>query len=55
MYGAADTAVFEPNFKPLLDRIDICAEAVPMKYEELKDKGWRNPPVPSGRGSRQQG
>lgn len=25
--------------KPLLDRIDICAEAVPMKYEELKDKG----------------
>lgn len=24
--------------KPLLDRIDLCAEAVPMKYEELKLK-----------------
>lgn len=24
--------------KPLLDRIDICAEAVPMKYEEVKGK-----------------
>ena len=29
--------------KPLLDRIDICAEAVPMKYEELKDKGKGEP------------
>lgn len=25
--------------KPLLDRIDICAEAVPMKFEELRNKG----------------
>lgn len=25
--------------KPLLDRIDICAEAAPLKYEELNKKG----------------
>lgn len=25
--------------KPLLDRIDICAEAVPMRFEELKARG----------------
>ena len=29
--------------KPLLDRIDICAEAVPMKYEELKGRGEGEP------------
>ena len=27
----------------MLDRIDICAEAVPMKYEELKGRGEGEP------------
>ncbi len=43
LYGAADQQYLSRISKPLLDRIDICAEAVPMKYEELKGRGEGEP------------
>ena len=42
LYACADTKLFKPAFKTILERFDICVEAAPVTFAELEDQTTEN-------------